>query len=266
MYDEVILKHYADVASKEGHLESCTMADDYIREIETKFIRDSIGEIVKEFRNVNPIKPVTLLDVGCGNGYTLWQLSKQFMDIDFQGIEFTPELRALANNRGLPCAVQPGDVRRKETLPLGVDIIIVQRVLINLLKYEDQVIAVRNMLDCLNKNGYLLVIEAFCSGLDNINLCRGELGLPKVPPAHHNLYLSDDFFCQFTEISEVETEHGPNVLSTHYFVSRVLHDMALAVTGSKFARNSLFVKFFDEALPLGVGQFSPLKCLLFKKK
>ena len=88
----------------------------------------------------------------------------------------------------------------------------------------------------------------------------------EIPPAHHNLYLEDNFFEQFENIKKVETELGENVLSTHYFISRVLHDVALSGTKGKFVRNSLFTHIFDEALPLGVWNFSPLKCLVFQKK
>ena len=161
--------------------------------------------------------------------------------------------------------VEHGDIRVQDSLPSGVDILVSQRVLINLLDSGDQKAAVDNLVRCVNKGGYLIVIEAFSSGLNYLNQCRDELGLPKIPPAHHNLYLSDDFFSQFPELSEVRTEYGPDMLSTHYFITRVLHDVAIAATKSRFVRNSLFVKFFDEALPLGIGQFSPLKCLVFKR-
>jgi hypothetical protein len=85
------------------------------------------------------------------------------------------------------------------------------------------------------------------------------------PPAHHNLNLEDDFFAANEDVVEVSTAFGANLLSTHYFISRVLHDLALASTNSSFVRNSLFVRFFDDALPVGIGQFAPLKCHVFKK-
>ena len=265
MYDKIILNHYANVASKEGHLDSCTMADDRIREIETQFIFESLEKIIKELHKKSASDRPVLLDAGCGNGFTLQQLSKKFINIDFKGIEFTPELREIANQKGLPCKVMPGDIRSKDTLPTGVDILILQRVLINLLDPRDQIEAVRNLIGSINKGGYLIAIEAFTSGLSHLNQCRKELGLSNIPPAHHNLYLEDNFFELFPELSVVQTNYGPDILSSHYFITRVLHDVALAATGSNFVRNSMFVKFFDEALPLGIGQFSPLKCLLFKK-
>ena len=261
MYDQEILKHYAQVSKQEGHLESCTMADQKIREIESKFILDGI----KSFIAGNSTENIKLLDVGCGNGFTLDLVHREFPKIQISGIEYTPELRGLANKKGLPIEILPGDVRVASTMPSKQDVIISQRVLINLLDKEDQKKALRNIINSLRVGGFLIIIEAFSSGLDNLNKCRVELGLSQISPAEHNLYFEDDFFTVNNNITAVSTAMGVNVLSTHYFVSRVLHDLALAATNSNFVRNSLFARFFDEALPLGIGQFSPLKCHIFKK-
>lgn len=261
MYDQVILDHYAQVSKQEGHLESCTMADQKIRELESKFILDSI----RSFIAGNSTENIKLLDVGCGNGFTLDLVHREFPRIQISGIEYTPELRDLANKKGLPSEILPGDVRDASTLPSEQDVIISQRVLINLLDKEDQKRALRNIINSLRVGGFLIIIEAFASGLENLNKCRVELGLSQIPPAHHNLYLEDDFFASNEDVVEVSTTIGSNVLSTHYFVSRILHDLALAATNSNFVRNSLFVSFFDDALPVGVGQFSPLKCHVLKK-
>ena len=78
--------------------------------------------------------------------------------------------------------------------------------------------------------------------------------------------LDDNFFDRFEEIEKVATELKENVLSTHYFISRILHDLALSANDANFTRNSMFVNFFDQALPAGIGNFSPWKCLVFQKK
>jgi len=266
MYENTILEHYASVASSEGHLESCTMHDEAIRAIETQFILNEIRKYQKQYVLETNNKRYKVLDVGCGNGFTLTEISRNFSDLELSGIEFTPELRSLANKKGLPFVIESGDIRDKTTIPSGQNFLISQRVVINLLDKQDQVNAVSNLIDSTVKGGHLLFIEAFSSGLENLNKCRTELALSEIPPAHHNLYLEDSFFDQFESIKKVETELGDNVLSTHYFISRVLHDVALSATNGEFVRNSLFTQFFDEALPLGIGNFSPLKCLVFQKK
>ena len=261
MYDKVILDHYSQVSKQEGHLESCTMADQKIRDLESEFIIDGI----RSFIAGSSAEKIKLLDVGCGNGFTLSLVNRNFPELILSGIEYTPELRDLANKKGLPCEILPGDIRDSLSIQTEQDIIICQRVIINLLNKEDQKKALRNLINSLRSGGFLIVIEAFTSGLENLNKCRVELGLSQIPPAHHNLYLEDDFFAANEDVVEVSTALGANLLSTHYFISRVLHDLALASTNSSFVRNSLFVRFFDDALPVGIGQFAPLKCHVFKK-
>ncbi len=261
MYDEVILNHYAQVSREEGHFESCTMADQKIRDLETNFILAGI----KSFLAGNSTERTKLLDVGCGNGFTLGLVHREFPRLLLSGIEYSPELRELANKKGLPCKVLPGDIRDPSTIPSQQDIVICQRVIINLLNTEDQKKSLRNIIKAIRSGGLLIIIEAFKSGFDNLSKCRAELGLSQLTLPHHNLYLEDDFYLSNEDVIEIDTAMGPNVLSTHYFISRVLHDLALAATNSNFVRNSLFVNFFDDALPVGVGQFSPLKCHVFKK-
>ncbi len=261
-YDEAILQHYASVADKQSQDDSCTMDDHAIRDLETSFL---IRTISSELSNRNSESNLSLADYGCGNGYTLVKLSEEFSDINFLGFEYTPELRTIANQKlGIPCDVLPGDVRDPASLPKDLDIVICQRVLINLLDPDDQRVALNNIVNSISPGGLLLSIEAFSSNLDVLNTCRRELGLRSIPPAHHNLYLNDDFF-DIPELISESTNECVNYLSTHYFVTRVLHDVALASTQSPFVRNSLFVKFFDSALPPGVGEFSPLRCNVFRK-
>ena len=260
MYDHEILEHYAQVSKLEGHLDSCTMADQKIREIESNFILDGIRNYIDNNSN----EDIKLLDVGCGNGFTLDLIRHKFPKLKLSGIEFTPELRSIANKKG-PLNIPYGDVRDALTIPTEQDIIISQRVLINLLNQTDQKVAFHNLINSLRVGGILIIIEAFASGLNNLNKCRVELGLSQIAPASHNLYFEDDFLKCSRDVIEVSTSHGSNILSTHYFISRVLHDLALAATNSSFVRNSLFSKFFDEALPVGIGEFSPIKCHILKK-
>ena len=111
MYEKTILEHYASVASSEGHLESCTMQDEAIRTIETKFIFNEIRRYQEQYILEPNNKRYKVLDVGCGNGFTLSKISRNFTDLELSGIEFTPELRSLANEKELPCVIKSGDIR-----------------------------------------------------------------------------------------------------------------------------------------------------------
>jgi hypothetical protein len=77
--------------------------------------------------------------------------------------------------------------------------------------------------------------------------------------------LPDDFFQRkdLTPLQLPNFHHPVNELSTHYFVSRVLHDLALS--GRPFVRNSNFVRFMSAALPMGIGDYSPLRIYALQK-
>ena len=262
-YDKEILTHYKKVAESQLNDDSCTMDDHITRKLETLFITKIIDkEIKKQGRN----KKLKISDFGCGNGFTLTKIAESFSNHEYSGFEYTNELKKIANGKeNIPCQIHYCDVRDRSTLPSNLDVIICQRVLINLLDKKDQKIALNNILDSLKTGGVLISIEAFASNLSHLNLCRKELGLPAIPPAHHNMYLEDNFF-EIPILEKESNEEDDNYLSTHYFITRVLHDVALKATNSPFIRNSLFVDFFDKALPPGIGHFSPLKCMFFRKK
>tara|TARA_Y100001968_G_scaffold262691_1_gene251070 strand:- start:4103 stop:4903 length:801 start_codon:yes stop_codon:yes gene_type:complete len=261
-YDQEILSHYKSVAENQSNDDSCTMDDKTIRKLETSFILNSIAsEIVNRGKN----EKLKISDYGCGNGYTISKIFERFPGSQFSAFEYTPELRDIANKRSdIPCEVLHCDLRNRETLPRDINIVVCQRVLINLLNESDQYDALSNIIDSLSDNGLLISIEAFSSNLETLNLCRKELGLNSIPPAIHNKYLPDCFFDN-NQLKKKVSEEGEDFLSTHYFITRVLHDVALKATGAPFVRNSLFVKYFDMALPKGIGKFSPLRCNLFRK-
>ena len=261
-YDIDIKEHYDKVALSHKESPSSTMEDLIIRRKETDFIIN----IINEYSKTQNVEPISILEVGCGNGYTLSMLASQFSHFTYEGIEFNDSLRSLANERlnQHNIKVNKGDIRDLSTLSTKkFDILVCQRVIINLLDSADQKQALQNLITLVKKGGLLVFIESFNSGLNNLNDAREEFALKRIPPAHHNLYLEDDFF--------VHPNLKPfalfkaNLLSTHYFVSRVLHELALITNSSPFTRNSHFVSFLSEALPESVGNYSPLQFLSFIK-
>ena len=279
VYDVEIKKHYDRVADTDKDAASSTMADLHVRETETKFIEQQIKDFTRQQKNQDLIgkgpatgsdeaKKFSILDVGCGNGYTLENLSNAFPDFHFQGIEFNDALREIANQRFAKknnVSINKGDIRNIDSLPEEkVDILICQRVLINLLDENDQKSALDNLIKVVKPNGLLIFIECFKSGLDHLNSARQEFDLEALSPAHHNLYLSDAFF-DHTLLLELDHSQAES-FSTHYFVSRVLHQAFLNATQKELIRNSHFVSFFSKALPPDVGRYSPLKMLSFLKQ
>lgn len=273
-YDSKIEQHYQRVAEEHGLSSSSTMADEIIRQVETDAIVQFVGECIRQRTAEGISTPATILDVGCGNGYTLKVLLDRYPEQKFVGVEKSDSLRELAESRfhaNQNVEILSGDVRDESFMAeSSVDILICQRVIINLLDLEDQLLALNNMVRVVaspstwQSGGHLLFIEAFESPLIKLNNARSEFDLPPISPAHHNLYLPDWFFKR-PDLKRFVTDSlpPPNFLSTHYYVTRVLH--AIYTHNKPFKRNSEFVRFFSQALNPFAGDYSPLKLYMFEK-
>jgi SAM-dependent methyltransferase len=262
-YDRAISAHYRSVAEQQGLSPSSTIADETIRARETAALLAAAAEAR---RLLGP--ELAIVDVGCGNGYTLTRMMEAEADARLTGIEPTPELRALAASRFADAsrvAVEMGDVRDPDFAGgRQFDLLICQRVLINLLEPADQRAALGHLVASVRRGGFLAFIEAFASPLERLNEARREFALPDIPPAHHNLYLPDDFFTGAGLVPHAAAELPPeNFLSSHYFVTRVLH--AIMLGDNPFKHNSHLVRFLTEALPPAIGDYAPLRFLMFRK-
>ena len=258
-YDEAIKKHYDHIGNEYGLSPQSTMADEITRRIETDAILSFVSSAAPKDR---------IVDVGCGNGYTLSRLAECFPRVKLFGFEPNCTLRALAESRfvGGSAVVLDGDLRKPRfNGSQKFDLLICQRVIINILNPEEQKLALLNAIGAVEAGGHLLFIEAFQSGLERLNAARQEFELAPIPVAHHNLYLPDDFF-DTPGLAPYRSPHwcvSPNELSTHYFVSRVLHEVLRA--GRPLKRNSEFAKFFSDALPPAIGDYSQLRILAFSR-
>lgn len=267
-YDKAIQAHYKAVAESDGLSSASTMADITIRETETSAILSFVNDVSRNRRDRSQIR---VIDVGCGNGYTLGRLAADQPEIELVGIEYSDELRDLAEKRVAEqqianVSIGAGDIRDSGFAgSVQFDALICQRVLINLLAEADQIAALDNIIRTIRPGGVLLFIEAFQSGLDRLNEARVEWDLSEIPPAHHNLYLRDDFFTR-KDLSRYRSEgwHVPaNELSTHYFVSRVIYPMLLGDRPLK--RNSHFMLFLTNALKSAVGEYAPVQFHAFQR-
>ena len=136
-----------------------------------------------------------LLDIGCGTGYTLSQISNLNKHYLF-GRENNISLFNISYNRLKKDAeISHGDIRiLKKNYLKKFDLIILQRVLINILNKSHQKKSLLNVLNYLKKNGKLIVIECFESGLKRLNNLRSRHDLNIIHPKFHNRYLDEKMF------------------------------------------------------------------------
>jgi len=259
--DHIILNHYEKLAKSFGEGPHCTMQDQVVRQKEVQFFTQEIERFCKEKDG-----PAKILDVGCGNGYLLEVLERSFPHCSLGGIEFSPHLFEIAKNRGLERGlVKQGDCREKNFWPHKVDVIRTERVIINLLSWEEQFQAFQNIADRLEEGGLYLMSESFRTPWVQLNKGRKEMLMDEIPISPHNRYLSDKLGAVLDRIGlkEIEGLWPSNYLSTHFYLSRIFSGAVKPKGG--VGKNTLFLEFFNEALPAGIGNFSPILFRVFKK-
>jgi trans-aconitate methyltransferase len=205
-------------------------------------------------------------DIGCGNGHLLSELRAHYPELKLFGVEFTPELAQVAIERELPnCLMVQGDCRDPNFLTEKVDLLITERMLINLLSDKDKEIALSNIAGKLRPQGRLLMIESFVEPWRELNRARAEMRLPEIPQSRQNRYMSEEFLEPLFQngVREIKGHIPANALSAHFYLTRIFHHL-LRPEGGKLEETE-FVSFFDRALPPGKGNFSPILMRVFEK-
>lgn len=268
--DSLIRKHYRLQAQKDGNSPLSTIGERVVREKEFNLITSFINVVSKQ-RSQHEFR---VLDVGCGNGYTLQRLTNTFDNILFFGLEITPELIQIAESRKMGrCQLSGGDIRHAPYDDTSFDVIFTERCLINILDQKEQLEGLHEIARMLKPTGFFLMIECFNDGLENNNRARREMGLEEITPAYHNLYFDkSNLFSGIQDIlvrvdpADIDSNAGmvlfpENFLSSHYFVARVLHPL---ITKGEWIRNTEFVSFFSFLPP--IGNYAPVQSLIFKKR
>src|SRR5205807_7795675 len=115
----------------------------------------------------------------------------------------------------------------------------------------------------LRAGGTMMLIEGFKEGLANLNLARAEFALGEIPEPTVNNWFTEERWLKaikgkYVEFSATESAQlaPQNFLSSHYFMTRFVHDAIRPENGK--IRNTEFAKFFAQALP-PIGDYSPLR-------
>ena len=124
----------------ETHGDECnaTLGEKYLRFLEIK----TMIKLIKTY------KPQNVLDVGCGNGYSTIKYAKTFPDISFIGIDYSEKMIRYAKKISLPnSSFFVADVMEPKSFPnADFDLILTQRCIQNLGRYENQYAAISNLI------------------------------------------------------------------------------------------------------------------------
>lgn len=250
---EQIVDLYSKEAEKHGDSGTSTIQDIRTRNLEI----DAIFRYIRDGMDV--------LEIGCGNGYVAQRLVESF-NVNLDAFDFSEELIKIAKNRDLSKAGGKVQFSHQDVLKLEAnqkyDLVFTERVLQNLLSWNDQKIALKKIVNSLKKGGLFVMEECFWSGLNNLNAAREELNLDPVPESWHNLYFYDQEVKDcMGDLGAVFVEENC-FLSGYYFGSRIVLP-ALLPKNKAATFKSILNDYFCK-LP-AAGDFSPMKILVFKR-
>src|SRR5688572_7492541 len=120
--DQIIKDHYKIQAQKHKDSALSTMEDPITRQKEVSLIQNffRLPVIQKNTKQV--------LEIGCGNGYTLSHLNTHFPQIEFTGLDFSEDLLEIARSRNLKTVkFEQGDARKLRFDDESFDVIFTER-------------------------------------------------------------------------------------------------------------------------------------------
>ncbi len=262
---ELLRQDYEQRAATDPY---ATSRDVHLRELEIDSIQKQLG--VKG----------RVLDLGCGNGYTLISLARNLTDWKMTGVDFSANLIAGAEAlledakselRSTPqfmCADAIAYVEESEDD--SIDYVITERFLINLPSKDHQREMLKQIYRILSPGGTLLMCEGEHEGFDQLNDLRENLGLLRVPATSKDnispIRFNEQEVARLT--SDIGFEHNDKLGYTTYFIiSRVLHPLLSAPLAPRFdARINELARQIQQQLPYRPGYGSNVLWLLQKPR
>lgn len=260
------IKDYWEARAKENASSpQATTNDVYLRKLE-------LSTIVKTIKEVALPKNSTMLDVGCGDGYTTLHVAEALPQVRFLGVDYSENMIRTARQQ---VAAQP-EMEGRVKFQVGdatdlqeacadetFDVVTTDRCLINLTSLESQAQAIAQIAAHTRSGGYYVAIENFVEGQDNMNTMRRAVGLPDISIRWHNLFFREaDFVASaapfFDEIAFKDFS------SSYYFATRVIYSGMCQMRGEQ-------PDYEHEIHQLAInlpwtGQFSPIRMAVLRRK
>jgi ubiquinone/menaquinone biosynthesis C-methylase UbiE len=263
---EEIREYWEERAKENADSPQATTNDIYLRKLELATIRDVINSLgVPEGASV--------LDVGCGDGYTTLAVAESLPGLRFLGVDYSAnmienarrQLTTRSNELQERLAFRVGDATNLEAAcgDEQFDVVTSDRCLINLTSFESQAQAIAQIAARTKPGGHYVAIENFVEGQENLNAMRRAVGLPDIPIRWHNLFFTQADFVGAAEpfFDEINFK---DFSSAYYFATRVIYSAMCQMRGEEpdyeHEIHQLAIK-----LPW-TGEFSPIRMAVLRRK
>ncbi|HXN92756.1 MAG TPA: methyltransferase domain-containing protein [Candidatus Sulfotelmatobacter sp.] len=223
-----------------------TSRDTNLRELEIGFIREHA-------------KGPDVLDIGCGNGYTLISLARTLKG-NLTGLDFSENMIAGAQGLVERFAAEllsrpsfsTSDVRHLPFPDDSFDTVISERLIFNLPTRADQEATIGEVHRVLRPGGQYLMVEGNEDGLRRLNAIRERVGLDAIPTADAESFSS----LKLTETELLKWLGGrfeiaeERFFGTYYLISRVVHPLLVQPSSPRFdAPINAIARRIAEVLP-----------------
>jgi ubiquinone/menaquinone biosynthesis C-methylase UbiE len=261
---ESIHEYWEERARKAAASPTATTDDVYLRELE-------VGVLVRAIRDMKLTHAYSVLDLGCGDGYSTLRIAEQLPGAEIVGVDYSASMIATANERlrGNSTATGKLSFRLGDATEVGsvfpassFDVVMTDRCLINIPMPEQQYRAIRQIHEVLRPGGRYLAIENFHGGQDELNRTRAAVGLPEIPIRWHNRFFHEDEFLSSTRALFREVEIV-NFASAYYYATRVVYSKYCQLRGEKPDYRHEIHQLAIELPP--IGNFSPIKLVTMQK-
>jgi len=261
------IKRYWDERARGTEPESAqaTTYDVFLRNLEIAKFKQKIAEAALP-------EGSTVVDLGCGDGYTTVNVAMDFPSLRFIGIDWSEDMLTLARNRcsdqaGLPerMSFRQGDMRRVSDAMKSdrAEVFLTSRSLINLMHSEEQYGAIAQIAAHLRPGGYYFGIENFMQGQNNFNQLRAAMGLPPIPVRWHNNFFEEQVFAAETA-RHFDSLVFESFLSSYYLATRVIYSAGCHLEGIE---PDYFHPIHQTAGKLPpIGDFCPIKLVSMRRK
>lgn len=216
-------------------------------------------------------KSARMIDVGCGNGFTTFEISPLVKEV--VGIDYSDEMikRASSNLKKKPKRISKNiqfnvyDVLQLESSSFGLfNIALSERCLINLNSWSDQKKAIKNIANVLKPGGRFIFIEGLKDGREQLNRFRKKVGLKQMPKVWHNIDFVEKDLLNYVKRHFIVEEKL--YFGVYDFISRVVYPLFISPREPKY--DSMLNKTAAR-LALQSQEFSDLSrviVLILKKK